>query len=202
MLKRIRKFLREEFGAVNPRFVLARMALFFLPVPGCGRIRSMILRALGFKIGKGSLFLSTPRMVGPRHAHKNIIVGREVMINVGVHLDAAAPITIGDQAYFGHNVTIMTTSHDLNDHNFELGMSRAGASAIAPTTIGQGVWLGAGVSVLPGVTIGAGVVVAAGAVVTKDLEPHTLYGGIPAKPIRKLGLKEEVDLGDIAQQIA
>jgi acetyltransferase-like isoleucine patch superfamily enzyme len=35
--------------------------------------------------------------------------------------------------------------------------------------------------VLPGVTIGEGSLVAAGAVVTKDIPPHSLAGGNPAK---------------------
>ena len=40
------------------------------------------------------------------------------------------------------------------------------------------------VIVLPGVRIGRGAVVAAGAVVTRDVEPYTLVGGVPAKFIR------------------
>jgi chloramphenicol O-acetyltransferase type B len=37
---------------------------------------------------------------------------------------------------------------------------------------------------MPGVTIGEGAIVAAGSVVTKDVEPYTLVGGNPARPIR------------------
>ena len=40
---------------------------------------------------------------------------------------------------------------------------------------------------LPGVKIKHGSVVAAGAVVTEDCEADTLYGGIPAKILRRLG---------------
>ncbi len=51
--------------------------------------------------------------------------------------------------------------------------------------LGDDVWIGYGATILDGVHIGRGGVVAAGAVVTKDVEPYTIVGGVPAKPIKK-----------------
>ena len=48
------------------------------------------------------------------------------------------------------------------------------------------VWLGAGAIITDGVRVGKGAVVAAGAVVTKDVAPHTVVGGIPAKVIKTI----------------
>lgn len=50
--------------------------------------------------------------------------------------------------------------------------------------IGNDVWIGYGVTILAGVNIGDGAIIAAGAVVTKDVEPYTIVGGVPAKFIR------------------
>lgn len=47
--------------------------------------------------------------------------------------------------------------------------------------IGHDVWIGHGAIVLPGVKIGHGAVVAAGAVVTKDVPPHAVVAGVPAR---------------------
>lgn len=50
-------------------------------------------------------------------------------------------------------------------------------------TIGNDVWIAAGAHILRGVTIGNGAVIAANAVVTKDVEPYSVYAGVPAKKI-------------------
>lgn len=53
------------------------------------------------------------------------------------------------------------------------------------TVIGNDVWIGYQALIMPGVRIGDGAIVAAGAVVTADVEPYTVVGGNPARPIRR-----------------
>ena len=54
--------------------------------------------------------------------------------------------------------------------------------------IEDNVWISSNCVILPNCIIGEGSIVAAGAVVTKDIEPYSIFGGIPAKKIgsRKL----------------
>ena len=56
----------------------------------------------------------------------------------------------------------------------------------SPVVIEDGVVIGANAVVLEGVRVGEGAVVAAGAIVTKDVEPHTVVAGTPAKMIKKI----------------
>lgn len=51
--------------------------------------------------------------------------------------------------------------------------------------VGNDVWIGFEAVILSGVKIGDGAIIGARAVVTKDVEPYTIVGGVPARPIRK-----------------
>lgn len=51
--------------------------------------------------------------------------------------------------------------------------------------IGSDVWIGHGVTILSGVSIGNGSIIVSRSVVNKDVEPYTIAGGIPCKPLRK-----------------
>lgn len=51
--------------------------------------------------------------------------------------------------------------------------------------VGSDVWIGYEAVILSGVHIGDGAIIGTRAVVTKDVEPYTIVGGVPAKPIRR-----------------
>lgn len=90
---------------------------------------------------------------------------------------AHRPLKIGNNVSIAGEVRIYTMEHDIDDPYF---------SAIgAPVVIDDYVVIGTRVTILPGVHVGKGAVLASGAVVTKDVEPYTVVGGVPAKEIKK-----------------
>ena len=54
-----------------------------------------------------------------------------------------------------------------------------------PVVIGNDCWINSDVRIVAGVSIGDGAVVLAGAVVTKDVEPYSIVGGVPARELKK-----------------
>ncbi len=62
------------------------------------------------------------------------------------------------------------------------------------TLVGNDAWLGRECVVMPGVTIGDGAIVAAYSVAARNVEPCTVVGGNPARPIKKRFSQELIDL--------
>lgn len=92
-------------------------------------------------------------------------------------------IEIGSNVTIGYGVSIFTTTHQIRG-----GTQRADYSDIKylSVEIGDGTWICANCTILPGVKIGKGCVIAAGSVVISDCEDNCMYGGNPAKLIKRL----------------
>lgn len=115
---------------------------------------------------------------------QNIHIGRNVFINAGCHFQDHGGVTLGDGTLVGHNVVFATLNHALDP-------ARRAEMIPGPIVVGRNVWIGSNATILQGVTIGDGAVVAAGAVVTRDVEPRTIVGGVPARMIRRIELPED-----------
>ena len=102
--------------------------------------------------------------------------------SLGIDAEAHGPVTIGRDVMMAPECVILTQNH-CHDRT-DIPMIQQGNEEPRPVTIGDDVWIGRRVIVLPGVTIGGGSIISAGAVVTKDVEPYTIVGGVPAKIIK------------------
>jgi acetyltransferase-like isoleucine patch superfamily enzyme len=106
------------------------------------------------------------------------------VVNNALFNMSGGTITIGEYAFFGHDVAVLTGTHDIEKFGRErqLAFPRSGRDVV----IGDGVWLASHVLVLGPVTIGEHAVVAGGSLVREDVEPYTVVAGRPAKVVRKI----------------
>ena len=111
----------------------------------------------------------------------DVIIGDHTRI--GLHNTIIGPVEIGNNVNLAQGITVTALNHNFSDTNKRI--DEQGVST-TPVTIEDDVWIGANAVILPGVTIGEHCVVAAGAVVTKDVPPHSLVAGVPAKVIKKI----------------
>ena len=115
--------------------------------------------------------------------HAFIHIGRDSLIGEYNVLRGQGGITIGERVYLAPLVQILAVNHVFDDPTRPIIDQGITAEGIV---IEDDVWLGAGAIITDGVRVGKGAVVAAGSVVTKDVLPHTVVGGVPAKLIKTI----------------
>jgi len=112
-----------------------------------------------------------------------IKIGRNCLVGEYSIIRGQGGVQIGDRVYTSPFTQIIAVDHVFDDPDkpfIDQGITAQGI------VIEDDVWLGAGAVITDGVRIGKGSVVAAGAVVTKDIPPHTVVGGVPAKIIKQI----------------
>lgn len=111
---------------------------------------------------------------------KQIFIGKHCHINENVFIQGA---NIGNFVLIAPNVSILNSTHKYE--NINEPMIIQGEERNLNPTIEDDVWIGRNVVILPNVKIGKGSIIGAGAVVTKNIEPYSIVGGVPAKLIKK-----------------
>jgi maltose O-acetyltransferase len=130
----------------------------------------------------------------------DIDVGSRVFLGDGRHVRIGARsgfgsgsrvygAVLGDDVICGRDVVFLKDNHRYDDPS--VPVRAQGIGAPAPPVVEDGAWIGDRAIILPGRRIGSGAIVGAGAVVTRDVEPHEIVGGNPARPI---GRREEASL--------
>ena len=115
--------------------------------------------------------------------HAGIKIGKNSLIGEYSVIRGQGGVTIGDRVYTSPFTQIIAVNHVFADPQRPFTEQGITAEGII---IEDDVWLGAGAIITDGVRVGKGAVVAAGAVVTKDVPPHTVVGGVPARILKTI----------------
>ncbi len=131
------------------------------------RIRKLYFDRLGVKMGEGSFANLGMKIIVSENHRYSIEIGKNVSI--------------------GPNLTLITEATAGNgDEINTLPYVKEKLTKEAKIYIEDEVWVGANVVILPGVKVGRCSVIGAGAVVNSDIEPYSVYAGVPARKIRDL----------------
>ena len=116
-------------------------------------------------------------------------IHQTAVVNNALFNVSGGTVTVGRDAFFGHDVAVLTGTHDIEKFGRErqLAFPRSGRDVV----IGVGVWLASHVLVLGPVTIGDHAVVAGGSLVREDVAPYTVVAGRPAKVVRTIPRPDE-----------
>lgn len=106
------------------------------------------------------------------------VIGKRCKIQNGVSVYHG--VTIGDDVFIGPNATFT---------NDRVPRAHSPHWAISRTIVEDGASIGANATILCGITLGKHCMIAAGAVVTKDVPPHALVMGHPARVVDYVTVK-------------
>ena len=124
------------------------------------------------------------------HISKDFVAGAYSYVGPGCSI--CPKVSIGKFTMLANDIQILGGDHMYNKAGIPIILS--GRPPLKSTTIGDDVWIGASCIIMAGVRIGDGAIVAAGSVVTKNVDPYFIYGGVPARKIKKRFSDEEVIL--------
>jgi acetyltransferase-like isoleucine patch superfamily enzyme len=124
---------------------------------------------------------TTPMVFGG--SWERVSIGINVKLVNALLNVSGGTITIGDHTFFGHNVCLLTGTHNISQ--------RAEQRQLFPTEgrdiiIGEGVWIATNATIIGPCSIGDDAVIAAGAVVVDNIEAGWLYAGVPARKVKRL----------------
>lgn len=107
-----------------------------------------------------------------------VVIGANSWIGPHCVLHGNGGLRVGDNVMIASHCAISTVAHQHD--RLDIPMSEQGVHC-EPVIIEDDVWIGTGAVILKGVRIGRGSIVGAGAVVTRDLPPHSIAMGVPAR---------------------
>lgn len=186
----------EHLGLLTPLFEPSRLAsrMSLHPLATLSREASVLNDAAPdhMHVGAYSYICGELRIV----EDGRLTLGHHCFVGQGARLWSRRAVEIGNHVLISHLVDI----HDHDSHPLDADLRRRhpvqifetrepvdySDVAAAAVRIEDDAWICFKASILKGVTVGRGAVVGAGAVVTRDVPPHALVAGNPARLIRML----------------
>ena len=167
--KRIYNFLISATPEIIPKSLQKWLATYYPDA----RVRKKFLETIGVEIGEGSYANLGFMIIPNNNSDKKLFIGKNVSIAPNV-VCICLPICIcGSNANNGKEINTYPYIIDVLTKDETIHIE-------------DEAWIGANVTILPGVTIGRCSVIGAGSVVSKDVEPYSIYAGVPARKIRDI----------------
>lgn len=149
-------------------------SLFFInSLNGSSKLKKVLLRMYGAKIGKGVVLKPGINIKYPW----NLTIGDNSWIGERVWIDCLDNVTIGANCCLSQGAVLLSGNHDYSKTTFDL--------MIAPIIIEDGVWIGAESIVTGGTVCGSHSVLCVKSVASKNLEAYSIYRGNPAEKIKE-----------------
>ena len=104
---------------------------------------------------------------------------------ISSHTFICEGVTIEDHVFIGHGVVFINDTYPrATNENGELQSQEDWE--VEPILVKKGASIGSNCTILSKITIGEKAIVGAGSVVTRDVPPHTIVAGNPARILRSL----------------
>lgn len=185
-------FINKVLWALGRVFASTGRSIYFRTV-GRGSIRRVGRRTrffgrIRFGSAESNITIGSDCMLGhdlflSASPGAQMTIGDGCSINTGSHLVALKGIEIGNHTQIAEYCSIRDQNHVFDDYLTPIADQGFNGS---PIVIGCNVWIGRGVFVGPGVNIGDGAVIGANSVVTRNIPPHVVAAGAPARIIRQI----------------
>jgi putative colanic acid biosynthesis acetyltransferase WcaF len=134
--------------------------------------RAFLLRCFGAKLGPKVHIGAKAKIWAPW----NLVCAELASIADEVVVYNPERIELGSHAIVSQQAYLCGATHDYEDARFPL--------IAFPISIGPYAWVCARAVVQPGISVGQGAVLGLASVATRDLEPWTVYAGVPARKVK------------------